>query len=89
MGQYRFLTLEEVTAPTPAGLFQHIVDSWWVTHPEHGLAFFQRTPKAPWHPQCNASEETARALASSINYGWPPVLVFLESAWVPVKKPED
>lgn len=82
---YTFLTIEEATAPKAAGLFEHVTDSWWVTHPDHGLAFFSRI-NGPLHPQCNRDERLTRHLAATIRYGWEPEVIYLESAWVPVNR---
>ena len=81
---FQFLTLEEATAPTEPGIYEHIVNSWWITHPENGLALFQLYSGHPWHPQCNPDKKIVEAMVKTFSYGWEPAMVYLESAWVPI-----
>jgi len=69
-----FVPETEATVP-PAGLIEHIKDSWWVTHPEHGLAFWDKRSKSP---QCNTNESITRHLAKI--YPWAEIK-FIPSAY--------
>lgn len=87
-GKFMFIPIEEATAPTAPGLFEHVVNSWWITDPERGLAFFTRGYKHPLHPQSNRNETLARRMADGnlgIKYDFTPEVVYLESVWVPRK----
>lgn len=85
-GKFTFIPIEEATSPTAPGLFEHVVNSWWIKHPEHGLAFFTRGYKHPLHPQSNTNERLVRRMADGeIKYGFTPEVVYLESVWVPRK----
>ena len=62
-----FVSFEKATVP-PAGLIEHIKDSWWVTHPEKGVAFFDKRRQSP---QCNRNEEIARRIGGM--YPWAEI----------------
>lgn len=59
---------ESVATVPPAGLIEHIKDSWWAVHPECGLAFYGPRAMAP---QCNRDESITRRI--SAKYPWAEV----------------
>jgi hypothetical protein len=94
---YEFLPLDEAQRPSEPGAYMHYVDSWWVVHPELGLAFWnpvgrrsgRRRSEGLGAPLCNSSEAIQRHMARGLaeDAGWPAEAVLVESAWVPAKTP--
>lgn len=56
--RYHFLS-EENILNTKAHIVYNYMNSYWVIHPEKGLAFFD---KGFSHPQCNTNEEISKRL---------------------------
>jgi hypothetical protein len=88
---YQFLPVEEATTPPPEPLrsYEYIASSWWVVHPEKGLAFYniidrngRRERPGLGSPQCNPDERIARMVWPK-TYPWPSELVFLAGVFVP------
>lgn len=62
-----FVPLDKAVVP-PSGLIRHIKDHWWVTHPEKGLAFFD---KKYMSPQCNSNKSVTEHIARM--YPWAEI----------------
>lgn len=56
--RYHFLP-EENILNTKAHIIYNYMNSYWVVHPEKGLAFWD---KGYSHPQCNSNEELSKSL---------------------------
>lgn len=55
-----FIPIEEaLTAPN--GVVNHLVDRWWVVHPEKGFAILGKTS-----PQCNSDRRIIDRLQQSL-----------------------
>lgn len=84
---YKFLSVQEATAPVKGGFFLHYVNQWWLVHPEHGLAFYSPRSRRRYglgSPQCNTSEQISRMVGVK-TAPWPdPEVRKLASVWVPV-----
>ena len=73
--KFHFLPLDQATASRAWAVHQFF-DSWWVVHPEKGLAFFG---KGYGSPQCNKNESISRRLCPA----WGEVK-FIEYVKVPL-----
>jgi hypothetical protein len=60
----RFVPIEDLRARD--GTFSVYVDWWWLTYPQHGLAFYGNAP------QCNKSEILTERVGS--RYPWAVVV---------------
>lgn len=79
--RFYFVSKEKATVP-PAGLIEHIKDSWWLVHPEKGLTFFD---KKIGSPQCNKNESLTRSWAAQ--HPWA-VVEFIPSVFRSIN-PQD
>lgn len=50
--KYHFMPTEEAMSPK-GWIVYNITNSWWIVHPEYGLAFWD---KGYSHPQCNRNK---------------------------------
>lgn len=73
--KYHFIPLEQATKPK-GYMLHHWANSYWVVHPEKGLAFFG---KGYGSPQCNTNEEISKRLCPS----WG-VIKFIETVFAPL-----
>ena len=58
---FHFLPEDQILASRNWAVHQYL-DSWWIVHPEKGLAFFK---KGYGSPQCNRDESISRRLCPS------------------------
>lgn len=72
--KFHFLKLEEASKPK-GHIIYHIPNSWWVVHPDKGLAFYG---KGFGSPQCNTNEMISRRLCPE----WGEVQ-FIETVFAP------
>jgi hypothetical protein len=56
--KYHFMPLDQASKPK-GHIVYNIQNSWWVVHPEKGLAFFGKGYSSP---QCNTNESISRHL---------------------------
>jgi hypothetical protein len=72
---FHFLPEAEVLE-SKAHMLHQYRNSWWVVHPERGLAFFRKGFSSP---QCNTNEQIARRLCPA----WGEIK-FIERVLVPL-----
>lgn len=73
--KFHFVALSEITSSKSHMLYQYL-NSYWVVHPEKGIAFFD---KGYGHPQCNSNESIAKRLCPE----WGEIK-FIEKVLVPL-----
>lgn len=73
--RYHFLPMEKALEGSRAHIVYNYLDSYWVMHPEKGLAFWDKGYSSP---QCNRNE----ALAKHLCPDWG-VIVFMKVVQVP------
>jgi hypothetical protein len=90
ISDYAFLPVQEAVSPAKGGFFLHYVNTWWLVHPDKGLAFYRRgRRRSLGAPQCNTDERITRMLAAKAPPPWDGAEVRrLASVWVPAD-PED
>ena len=82
-GEYKFLPKEKALSPTKDGFYRFITDSYWVVHPDKGLAFYwTRFDKGLGSPQCNKYAGFVQHLKQLS--GENVEVEFLPAAWVPI-----
>jgi hypothetical protein len=82
---YNFLPLADARHPKAAGLFRHVVDHYWLVHPEKGLAFYNppgRAHSGLGAPQCNTDPRIRELMADC---PWPAELRKIASVFVPAR----
>lgn len=72
--KYHFLSLEAASKPK-GHIIYHYSNSWWIVHPEKGLAFYGKGFSSP---QCNTNESISRRLCPE----WGEIR-FIETAFAP------
>ena len=69
-----YIPFDKIITEAPSGVVKHYKDSYWITHPDKGIAIYKTNSKFS-SPQCNVDKNIVEILREKI-YPWAEIKLF-------------